>query len=116
MVVPEDGYWVNGKCIDVCREDAIVIDHNPYHDKKGRFTTKTGSGSGMTAGNVNQVIELIKNKKVPLFGVPRVVKEMGISRASLYNKLKDPNRFTLGELRKLSVILHWTDEETGNII
>ncbi len=46
----------------------------------------------------------------------KLAKEMGISRASLYNKLKDPNRFTLGELRKLSVILHWTDEETGNII
>ena len=88
LVVPEDGYWVNGKCIDVCREDAIVIDHNPYHDKKGRFTTKTGSGSGMTAGNVNQVIELIKNKKVPLFGVPMVVKEMGISREE-YNELKN---------------------------
>ena len=46
----------------------------------------------------------------------KLAKEIGMSRASLYNKLKDPNRFTLGELRKIAVVLHWDEENTADII
>lgn len=45
LVVPADGFNVNGKCVDICREDEVKIDFNPYHDKRGRFTTKAGSGA-----------------------------------------------------------------------
>ena len=40
-----------------------------------------------------------------------VAKKMGISAATLYKKLKDPESFTLGELLKLWQILHFSTEE-----
>ena len=45
LVVPADGFKVNGKCVDICRKDEIKVDFNPYHDKRGRFTTKAGNGA-----------------------------------------------------------------------
>lgn len=91
LVVPRDGFLVNGKCIDVCKEDGINIDHNPYHDKRGRFTTKSGNATGGAGeqGNRNKskLIEMIKNKAVPLFGMPKLAKEMGMSNEE-YAELK----------------------------
>ena len=46
LIVPQDGYAVNGKSVAIVADGfEVVCDHNPYHDKKGRFTTK-GNASG----------------------------------------------------------------------
>jgi hypothetical protein len=45
LVIPLEKFNVNGKAIDICREDEIKLDFNPYHDKRGRFTTKSESGA-----------------------------------------------------------------------
>lgn len=89
LVVPKDGYLVNGKCIDECDASAInitKIDGNPYHDPAtGRFTSK--DKSGISAAQRGKVISLIKEKKVPLFGVAPYAKEIGMSDDE-YNALK----------------------------
>lgn len=45
LVVPADEYLVNGKCVDICQKGKFKIDFNPYHDKRGRFTTKGGAAN-----------------------------------------------------------------------
>ena len=39
-----------------------------------------------------------------------------MSRASLYNKLREPELFTLGELRLLFKVLKFTQEEISRVI
>ena len=77
LVVPEDGFLVNGKCLDMCREDEIKIDYNPYHDKKGRFTSKSGAGTRNT--KYVELVEQIKKRTVPLFGMPKLATELGLT-------------------------------------
>ena len=85
LVVPEDGFLVNGKCIDMCREDEIKIDYNPYHDKQGRFTSKSGVGT-RNAKHV-ELVEMIKKRTVPLFGMPKLANELGLTSEE-YKELK----------------------------
>ena len=78
LVVPEDGFLVNGKCLDMCREDEIKIDFNPYHDKRGRFTSKSGAGTRNT--KYVELVEQIKKRTVPLFGMPKLAAELGLTQ------------------------------------
>ena len=43
LVVPSKDYLVNGKSLELCNEADVKLDFNPYHDKRGRFTTKGGA-------------------------------------------------------------------------
>ena len=65
LVVPADGFLVNGKCVDICREDEMKIDFNPYHDKRGRFTTKAGSSGGASGG------AFVRPKEMYLWDFPK---------------------------------------------
>ena len=48
LVVPKDGYTVDGKTVAVVSDGfELKCDYNPYHDKKGRFTSK-----GKVSGNL----------------------------------------------------------------
>ena len=85
LVVPEDGFLVNGQCLDMCREDEIKIDYNPYHDKKGRFTSKSGAGTRNT--KYVELVEQIKKRTVPLFGMPKLATELGLTNEE-YKELK----------------------------
>ena len=62
LVVPKDGYTVDGKTVAVVSDGfELKCDHNPYHDKLGRFTTK-GNGSDWS----NQCAE----EKARVLGLP----------------------------------------------
>lgn len=49
LVVPKDGYTVDGKKVAVVSDGfELKCDHNPYHDKKGRFTSKGNTSDGLS--------------------------------------------------------------------
>ena len=56
LVVPKDGYTVDGKKVAVVSDGfELKCDHNPYHDKKGRFTSK-----GNTSGSLS-ILSTVKD-------------------------------------------------------
>ncbi|MBR2882198.1 MAG: hypothetical protein IKB96_07725, partial [Prevotella sp.] len=65
LVVPADGYKVNGKCVDICRKDEIKVDFNPYHDPKtGKFASKGVEIDSLGNKLTTNQLEFFKDSKV----------------------------------------------------
>lgn len=55
LIVPKDGYTVDGQSVAITGgKFKLVCDHNPYHDKLGRFTTASGAGGYVQASNIEE--------------------------------------------------------------
>ncbi|MBR2880904.1 MAG: hypothetical protein IKB96_00895 [Prevotella sp.] len=68
LVVPKEGYTVDGKKVAVVSDGfELKCDHNPYHDKKGRFTSSTGVTAGDSS--VVKIENAIRNKKTEVLVV-----------------------------------------------
>ena len=47
--------------------------------------------------------------------VESLASDMGIDRATLYRKLNDGEKFTIGDAKKIKTALNLTDEEANDI-
>ena len=57
--------------------------------------------------------------KIKLYGIKNVAAlatRVGVSKATMYDRLKHPDKMALIELLRISEILRFTDEEKGLII
>lgn len=52
-------------------------------------------------------------QKLILCGInkPELAKKMQMSRSTLYEKLRDPDRFTIGEVKRMAKALNFSDDE-----
>lgn len=55
LIVPKEGFAVDGQPVAITDGGfKLVCDHNPYHDKLGRFTTASGAGGYVPANNIGE--------------------------------------------------------------
>lgn len=64
------------------------------------------------------ILRSLVDKNMVLRGIrtkPELAKRIGRSHTALYDKLANPEKFTVLELRRLFKVLHFTEEERRSI-